>query len=157
MKQVSLGVSGFELSIKLTRKREFLDEMNLVGPWAELVGLIQPHAPAGKTGRPPFADAGYQGAMKRNEATGVPWQVQVALRPGKGRALDKSNPIEALTDKIEKLRAKVEHPFRVIKHQFGYVKVRYRGLIKNTAQFKTLFALSHLWMARKRLIEGMQA
>ena len=50
-----LGVRGFELKIKRTRKREFLDEMNLIVPWAELVGLIAPHAPTGKTGRPPFA------------------------------------------------------------------------------------------------------
>ena len=35
-------------------KREFLDEMNLVIPWTELLALIAPHAPAGKTGRPPF-------------------------------------------------------------------------------------------------------
>ena len=55
MSQISLGTSGFELSTKRTRKREFLDAMNLVVPWAELLGLIQPHAPAGKTGRPSFA------------------------------------------------------------------------------------------------------
>jgi IS5 family transposase len=48
--------------------------------------------------------------------------------------------------------AKVEHPFRVITQQFGYVKVRFRGLIKNTAQLTTLFALSNLWMARKQLM-----
>ena len=54
MKQISLDASGFEISSKTTRKRVFLDEMNTVVPWAELVGLIQPHAPAGKTGRPPF-------------------------------------------------------------------------------------------------------
>jgi IS5 family transposase len=48
------------------------------------------------------------------------------------------------------VRAKVEHPFRVIKRQFGHVKVRYRGLAKNTAQLKTLFALSNLWMAREK-------
>jgi IS5 family transposase len=52
------------------------------------------------------------------------------------------------------VRAKVEHPFRVIKHQFGYLKVRYRGLMKNTAQLMTLFALSNLWMARYRLLRG---
>jgi hypothetical protein len=40
---------------KRTRKREFLDEMDLVIPWSELLALIAPHAPAGKTGRPPFA------------------------------------------------------------------------------------------------------
>ncbi len=49
-------------------------------------------------------------------------------------------------------RAKVEHPFRVIKCQFGYTKVRFRGLAKNTAQLVTLFALSNLWMMRKRLL-----
>ncbi|HSX59000.1 MAG TPA: transposase, partial [Tahibacter sp.] len=50
------------------------------------------------------------------------------------------------------IRARVEHPFRVVKRQFGYVKVRFKGLAKNTAQILTLFALSNLWMARKRLL-----
>ena len=50
------------------------------------------------------------------------------------------------------IRAKVEHPFRVIKRQFGYTKVRYRGLKKNTLQLKTLFALSNLWMVRHQLL-----
>jgi IS5 family transposase len=50
------------------------------------------------------------------------------------------------------IRAKVEHPFRVIKRQFGFTKVRYRGLKKNTAQIVTLFALSNLWMARRQLM-----
>ena len=318
MKQLSLATTGFELVTKRTRKREFLGEMNLVVPWAELVGLIEPHAPTGKTGRPPFAvatmlrihfmqqwfglsdpameealhdvplycefarldagitrlpdestilrfrhlleeqglsqqimdtinatlatkglmlktgtvvdatliaapsstknsrgerapemhqakkgnqwhfgmkahigvdadsglvhtvigtaanvndvtqghgllhgaetvvfaDAGYQGADKRLEATGVAWQV--AMRPGKRRALDKQTKLGALLDKAEQLkasvRAKVEHPFRVIKCQFGFTKVRYKGLAKNTAQLITLFALSNLWMARRHLM-----
>lgn len=57
MKQMNLSESGFERKTKRTRKREFLDEMNLVVPWAELVSLIAPHAPApgAKGGRPPFA------------------------------------------------------------------------------------------------------
>ena len=54
MKQMSLAHTGFELVTKRTRKREVLDEMNLVIPWTELLALIAPHAPAGKTGRPPF-------------------------------------------------------------------------------------------------------
>ena len=54
MKQRSLGNNGFDLSPKRTRKREFLDEMNLVVPWADLTMLIEPHYPKGKTGRPPF-------------------------------------------------------------------------------------------------------
>ena len=321
MKQMSLGGSGFERKTKRTRKREFLDEMNLVVPWAELVSLIAPHAPApgAKGGRPPFAveamlrihflqqwfnlsdpameealydmalfrefvgldagednlpdestilrfrhlleahnlssqilatvnatlaakglllksgtvvdatliaapsstknssgerdpemhqtkkgnqwhfgmkahigvdadsglvhtvkgtaanvndvveangllhgdetnvfaDAGYQGAHKRPDAqSGVTWHV--AMRPGKRKALDKSTKLGVLTDEIERLkasiRAKVEHPFRVIKRQFGFTKVRYRGLKKNTAQITTLFALSNLWMARRELM-----
>ena len=103
-----------------------------------------------------FADAGYQGAAKRVEATSVDWHV--AMRPGKRRALDKQSPWGSLLDKAEQLkasvRAKVEHPFRVIKCQFGFTKVRYKGLAKNTAQLVTLFALSNLWMARKRIIQG---
>ena len=103
-----------------------------------------------------FADAGYQGADKRPDAKhSVRWHV--AMRPGKRKKLDKVNsPIDALIDKIAKLkagiRAKVEHPFCVIKRQFGFVKVRYKGLKKNTLQLKTLFALSNLWMARYRLM-----
>ncbi|MEJ7808767.1 MAG: hypothetical protein WKG03_22955, partial [Telluria sp.] len=46
--------------------------------------------------------------------------------------------------------------FRVIKRQFGHVKVRYKGLAKNTAQLHTLFALSNLWMARRRLLNEAQ-
>jgi len=101
-----------------------------------------------------FADAGYQGAHKRPDAKeDVQWHV--AMRPGLRKLLDKADPMDALTDQVERIkasiRAKVEHPFRVIKRQFGHVKVRYRGLAKNTAQLHTLFALSNLWMVRKRL------
>ena len=80
-----------------------------------------------------FGDAGYQGAHKRPEATMKNWLV--AMRPGKRRKLDPSNPRDAIVNEIERLkasvRAKVEHPFRVIKRQFGFTKVRYRGLAKN--------------------------
>ena len=102
-----------------------------------------------------FCDAGYQGAHKRADAQ-PDLQWHIAMRPGKRRTLDKANEIDALVDKVEKLkasiRAKVEHPFRVIKRQFGHVKVRYRGLQKNTAQVITLFALSNLWMVRGKLM-----
>ena len=107
-----------------------------------------------------FGDAGYQGADKRPDAKAAhKWHV--AMRPGKRKQLDKdNNPIHALIDKVEKIkasiRAKVEHPFRVIKRQFGFTKVRYRGLKKNTLQIKTLFALSNLWMVRHQLM-GTQA
>ena len=102
-----------------------------------------------------FGDAGYQGIEKRPDAkTGVIWHI--AMRPSKRKALDKENEADALIEQAEKfkagIRAKVEHPFRVIKRQFGFVKVRYRGLKKNTAQLVTLFALSNLWMVRSKLM-----
>lgn len=102
-----------------------------------------------------FGDAGYQGAHKRPDARrSVNWHV--AMRPGKRRALDLNHPVEAIKEKLEKIkariRAKVEHPFRVIKRQFGHTKVRYRGLAKNTAQLHTLFALANLWLVRRKLM-----
>ena len=51
MKQSSLGL---DLTTRKTRKREFLEEMDRVVPWAELVALIEQHSPRAKTGRPPF-------------------------------------------------------------------------------------------------------
>ena len=102
-----------------------------------------------------WGDAGYQGAAKRPDANPeVRWNI--AMRPGKRQQLDKTKLVDDLTDQLERIkasiRAKVEHPFRVIKRQFGHVKVRYRGLKKNTAQLHTLFALSNLWMARSSLM-----
>ncbi len=78
------------------------------------------------------------------------------MRPGKLRALDKdNNPADAVIDQVEKIkagiRAKVEHPIRLIKRQFGVALVRYRGLKKNTLQLRTLLALSNLWMVRYTL------
>lgn len=82
------------------------------------------------------------------------------MRPGKRKA-HKHTPWGALSEQAEKLkasvRAKMEHPFRVIKRQFGFIKVRYRGLKKNTAQIITLFALSNIWMARAKLLQSTQA
>jgi transposase, IS5 family len=323
MKQMSLGAAGFERKTKRTRKREFLDEMNLVVPWSELVSLIAPHSPtrSAKGGRPPFAvetmlrihflqwfnlsdpameealydtpmfrefagldmgedhlpdestilrfrhlleahnlsvqilatvnatlttkglllkqgtvvdvtliaapsstknqggerdpemhqtkkgnqwhfgmkahagvdadlglvhsvattaanahdvtqayallhgeetdvfaDSGYRGVEKRQEIQAqhpdVNWHI--AMMPGKRKVLDKVTPMGVILEKLEQtkasIRAKVEHPFRVIKRQFGFVKVKYRGLAKNTANLMTLFALSNLWMVRKRLL-----
>jgi IS5 family transposase len=91
-----------------------------------------------------FGDAGYKGIEKRPDAKSeVTWHT--AMRPGKRRALNRGNAADALIDKAEKIkagiRAKVQHPFRVIKRQFGFVKVRYRGLKKNTAQLVSTASL----------------
>jgi transposase, IS5 family len=50
-----------------------------------------------------------------------------------------------------KIRARVEHPFHVVKNIFKHKKVRYKGLLKNDAQLNTLFALSNLYMVRGQL------
>jgi transposase, IS5 family len=101
-----------------------------------------------------FGDAGYQGVHKRPEAEGPTWHV--AMRRGQRKKLNPFIEPEFVAERVEKMkasiRAKVEHPFRVLKRQFGFTKVRYRGLAKNTAQLVTLFALSNLWMARRQLM-----
>ncbi|WP_454866439.1 IS5 family transposase [Pseudomonas umsongensis] len=102
------------------------------------------------------ADAGYTGVEKRPEHEGREVIWQIAARRSTYQKLCKRSVLYKAKRKIEKakaqVRAKVEHPFRVIKRQFGYVKTRFRGLTKNTAQLVTLFALSNLWMARRHLL-----
>ena len=104
------------------------------------------------------ADAGYTGVEKRPEHEGRQVIWQIAARRSTYQKLGKRSVLYKAKRKIEKakaqVRAKVEHPFRVIKRQFGYVKTRFRGLAKNTAQLVTLFALSNLWMARRHLLSN---
>ena len=82
------------------------------------------------------------------------------MRPGKRRE-HKDTAWRQLLEQAEQLkasiRAKVEHPPRVIKRQLGHTKVQYRGLKKNTLQLFPLFALSNLWMAQKRILQELQA
>ena len=102
------------------------------------------------------ADDGYTGVEKRSEHADREVVWQVAARRSTYKMLDKRSALYKAKRKIEKAKAqvlaKVEPPFRVIKRQFGYTKVRFRGLVKNTAQLVTLFALSNLWMARRHLL-----
>ena len=100
-----------------------------------------------------WADSGYRGAPSRVGRDDLQWHIagrpsDIAKLP-EGRAKTKVRKTE---HRKASVRAKVEHPFRVIKRQFGLVKVRFRGLAKNTAHVVTLFALSNLWMARKQLM-----
>jgi len=50
-----------------------------------------------------------------------------------------------------RVRARVEHPFRILKRVFGFVKVRFRGLKKNHDHLCAAFALVNLYLHRKRL------
>ena len=101
-----------------------------------------------------FGDAGYQGVEKRAEHLETPVIWHTAMRPGKRRTLDKSPESEAqewLEQAKASIRAKVEHPFHVVKNLFGHRKTRYRGLSKNTAQLFSLFGLANLVLARRWL------
>lgn len=103
-----------------------------------------------------WADSGYRGAAKRVQRDELQWNIagrpsDIAKMP-EGRAKTR---IQKEEHRKASIRAKVEHPFRVIKRQFGLTKVRFKGLVKNTAHVVTLFALSNLWMARKKLIAMM--
>ena len=82
-------------------------------------------------------------------------EFRVAMRPGKRRALP-NTPDGCLLDLFETAKAhihsKVEHPFRVIKQQFGFQKTRLRGLVKNRCKIHVLAALTNLFLARRRLL-----
>ena len=102
-----------------------------------------------------FGDAGYQGVEKREENLEIPVTWHVAMKPSKRRALSKT-PLDEWREWIEQakasIRAKVEHPFHVVKNLFGHRKTRYRGLDKNSKQLFTLFGLANLVLARKWLL-----
>jgi IS5 family transposase len=116
--------------------------------------VTQAHALLHGEERIAFGDAGYQGIEKREENENSDVQWEVAMRPGKRKALP-DTVIGRLQDRIEQIkasiRAKVEHPFKIVKNIFGMKKVRYRGLAKNTAQLYTLFGLANLLIAKRRL------
>ena len=103
-----------------------------------------------------WADSGYRGAQQRVARADLQWHI--AARPSdmarlpEGRARNRARQQE---HRKASVRARVEHPFRVIKRQFGLTKVRFKGLAKNTAHVITLFALSNLWMARRKLMALM--
>ena len=67
-------------------------------------------------------------------------------------ATDEGQAIEAMEQAKASTRAKVEHPFHVLKNLLMHRKTRYRGLAKNVAQLMTLFGLANLMLARKRLL-----
>jgi IS5 family transposase len=96
-----------------------------------------------------YGDKGYASDVKKHaaEAAGVLWAVKEKARP-RGRLTAHQR---ALNHRFGKVRAKVEHVFRVVKCQFGYRKVRYRGIAKNGAQVFSLLALANLYLARRTL------
>jgi len=102
-----------------------------------------------------FADAGYVGAEKREELKDREIKWHIAAKRSTVTGMEEG-PLKDLTKKLEhlkaKIRARVEHPFPILKNLFGYRKVRYQGLKKNAAQFEVLFALVNLVIAKKALL-----
>ena len=101
-----------------------------------------------------YGDAGHIGIEKRGDFQDCEAEFRIAMKPGQRRVLSESSE-GRLLDLIETakahFRAKVEHPFRIIKCQFGFRKVFYRGIRKNDLKLKLLFALANLWMVRERI------
>jgi IS5 family transposase len=102
-----------------------------------------------------YADAGYQGIAQRREMAGKTTAFRVAMRPGRCRILP-DTPEGRLLDRVETakapIRAKGEHPFRVMKQQFGFQKTRLRGMAKNRCKINVLAALTNLFLARRQLL-----
>ena len=95
-----------------------------------------------------WGDAGYIGVQRRPENLELDVDWQVAMKPGQRRRLEPDSP-EALAEKDKaSVRAKVEHPFLDVKQLFGYAKVRYRGLAKNTERMALLLGLFNLKRAQ---------
>lgn len=97
-----------------------------------------------------YGDKAYASAEKKQglEARGVSWRINRKAK--RGRKLNAAD--NAFNRKNNRTRARVEHPFRIVKDLWGYTKVRYKGLAKNAAQVFALFALANLYMVRKELL-----
>ena len=100
-----------------------------------------------------YADAGYQGAAKRPEIaedehrSRIEWRV--AARKSKLKAM--AEPDRAEQSRQAGVRAKVEHPFLIVKRDFGFTKTRYRGIGKNLNHLHVLFASAN-WLMRARAV-----
>ena len=98
-----------------------------------------------------WGDAGYQGVAKRDENRGLDVEWRVAMRPGRRRQLERGSEAAVEERRKASIRAKVEHPFLWVKRRFGYAKVRYRGLAKNTQRLALLLGLTNLITAERHL------
>jgi IS5 family transposase len=127
------------------------------GTAANVADIAQTHELLHGEEKQIHADAGYLGVEKREELIAKTKDVQwyVAAKRGKVKAMAEGR-LKELTQACEKakaqVRARVEHPFHIIKNLFKHRKTRYRGLAKNTAQLHSLFALANLFIARRPLL-----
>ena len=130
---------------------------SVTGTAANVADIAQTRALLHGQEKEAYADAGYLGVERRQEIAAkhpdIEWHV--AAKRGKVKAMAEGL-IKDLTERLEKLksqvRARVEHPFHIIKNLFKHRKTRYRGIAKNTAQLHTLFALANLVISKRALL-----
>jgi IS5 family transposase len=135
---------------------------SLAGTAANVADIAQTHALLHGQEKKVYADAGYLGVEKRKEiatrSAAVVWHV--AAKRGQVKAMAEGR-VKDLIVQFERLkarvRARVEHPFHILKNLFRHRKTRYRGLAKNTAQLHSLFALANLFIARRSLLSTVGA
>ena len=96
-----------------------------------------------------YGDKAYVDAQRRQDAQAEGIQGRVLCKATRGRKLTCAD--HAFNPRSNRTRTRVKHPFGVIKHLWGYRKVRYRDLAKNAAQAFTLFALANVYLARREL------
>lgn len=132
---------------------------SVVGTAANVTDVTQAHALLHGHEADAFGDAGYTGVEKRDEMLDKAVKWHVAAKRGSLKAM-RDGVLKELITQVERakarIRARVEHPFHVVKNLFGHRKVRYKGLKKNTAQLLSLFGLANLVLAKRRLwaLEG---
>lgn len=106
------------------------------------------------------ADAGYVGVEKRDEVKAklkamphaVTWHIAKRRKPIREMVEGWQKDLALAREKLKaSIRAKVEHPFHIVKNLFKHKKARYKGIRKNDAQLQMLFALSNLYMVRGKL------
>jgi IS5 family transposase len=97
-----------------------------------------------------YGDQAYWSEMHRVAAQQQGVRYRVNRRPAPGCRLNENQ--RRLNRLRSATRARGEHAFRVVKQLWGYSKVRYRGLAKNTARLFTMFALANLYLVRRRLL-----
>ena len=98
-----------------------------------------------------YADAGYQGAERRPDVADDPHlsQVEFRIAARKSKLAAMAGPDRAAESRKASVRAKVEHPFLIVKRDFGFTKTRDRGIAKNLNHLNVLFASAN-WVMRAR-------
>ena len=132
------------------------------GTAAHVSDISQAHALLHGEEKRAGADAGYTGVEKRPEIVAlgreIEWRVAARRRTLQAQPEGWAKALGGAWEKLKaRTRALVEHPFHILKNIFGHRKVRYRGLEKNTAQLRVLFALANLYLVRRQLLSGAAA